>query len=172
MNKQFIASLCILAVVGVAVGVGVKGADVDCTVTPGEISVSLNRTSVGYGIMLLNDSKVDPIGAITATAGTAEVDLNFTGSNATYVIGSTDCGDGTCTWTLATTPGTDIYKHGTTINSSETALTTSAQTLITDLSAGTPEDFTLKMYTPANGGIETDLGSEYGTTVTITAISS
>jgi len=170
MNKQFIATLCILAVVGVAVGVGVEAADVQCTVTPGEISVSLNRTAVGYGIMLLKDEKVDPEGVITATAGTADVNLNFTGDNATYT-GGTGCGDGTCTWTLAATPGTDIYKHSATIGS-ETALTKSAQTLVTGLSAGASEGFTLKMYTPTGGDIETELGNQYGTTVTVMAISS
>jgi len=163
--KSLIASICILGLVGMVVGVAVQAADpiVTATVTPGEISVSVDRNTVGYGIMLLNDSKVDPLGAITATAGTSEVDINFTGADATY---------STYIWTLAGTPGTDIYEHSATINTTETALTTSAQTLVSDLTAGASEDFTLKMYTPTTGSTETSLGNEYSTTVTLTAISS
>lgn len=174
--KSSIASVLILGLVGMVVGVIAQAqttATVTATVTPGEVSVTLNRNTVNYGTMLLNSSKVDPQGAITATAGTAEIDLNFTGANATFNIGGTGCGDGVCTWALAAAPGTDAYKHSVTPTGGvETALTTSAQTLVTNLPAGQSKAFTLKIYTPTTGSTETNLGSQYSTTVTVTAVSS
>ena len=47
--KSLIASIAILGVVGLAVGTGAGAADVVATVTPGVISVSLDRAAVAYG---------------------------------------------------------------------------------------------------------------------------
>jgi hypothetical protein len=164
MNKQLIASICVLGLVGMVVGV-VAQADntVTATVTPGVVSVSLDRNTTSYGIMLIGESKADPAGAITATAGSVEININFTGADATY---------NDYAWTLTGTPGEDAYKHSATIGSTETPLTTGAQTLVTDLAAAGTEDFTLKIYTPTTGGAETLAGNVYSTTVTLTAIDS
>lgn len=169
--KSFLATICILVMVGMIIGVVVSAdteKQVTCTVTPVEVSISLSRYTTAYGSMVLNTSKSDPSGAITVTAGTADVDVDFTGANATYNE-SGKCGDGVCTWTLATSPAQDTYKHTVTIESTETALTTSPQELISNLTGGTGKNFTLKIYTPTSGGTETEYGVSYSTTVTLTA---
>lgn len=160
--KSLFVSILILGLVGMVVAVAVKAVNINVTVTPGEISVALSRSTTSYGVMLLSTSKDDPAGAIVATAGNAEIDLNFTGANAIY---------SGYTWTLAATPGADIYRHSVTINSTETSLTTpDSQKLVSDLPASATEDFTLKMYTPSS--TTGPYGNPYSTTVTVTAVSS
>jgi len=179
MNKQFIASLCVLAMVGMAVGVGVQADDtVECTVTPGVVSVTITPDAVvAYGAMAMGDTKSSE--EITATAGAVEVDLTIKGSDAVYATDNV--------WTLGSAPGTDIYTHAYTTDDSWSAtgealtndpttgwdaLATSAQDLILDLAANDGEIFKLDMRTPSTAGGETIIGEVYSTTVTIMAVSS
>ncbi len=52
--KSLIASICILGLVGMVVGVAIQGADTDtvmATVTPQFIAVSIDVESVDYGVL-------------------------------------------------------------------------------------------------------------------------
>lgn len=99
MNKQFIASLCVLAMVGMAVGVGVKADDtgtVGATVTAELITISVTSGSVAYGILSTNTSE-DTVSSsqtqVVANGSNVAVDLEVKSSDA---IGGT-------AWNLAAT---------------------------------------------------------------------
>lgn len=136
------------------VGVAVKGADtasVAATVTPGEISVTVDPTTFDYGTMPLNTSKTSYTaipGKITATVGSVNTDLDIKGANA----------DGATTgvWTLAGTTGVDTYVHGfglgTTDPGTYTNLTTTYQDMASVTADGT-QDFGLKITTPTSSTV-------------------
>ena len=173
MTKQFIASLCLLAIVGVGVGVGVKGADVDCTVTPGIISVVVTPPSVDYGTMGLNDTNNS--GIISATVGSLSTSLTIQGVNANPKDTTNDN-----IWVLSSTVGVDQYIHAYTTSTDELTgadlgteyttnwvyLTTSPQTLASSI-ADTTLNFQLDMRTPESSSAS--IYSEHSTTITVLA---
>lgn len=165
--KSLIASITILGLVGMVVGMAVKAADtapISCTVTPGVISVTVAPTSVAYGAMPLGDNETS--GTITATNnGGVTEDLDIIGSDATYDIYA---------WDIEDTPGTDVYAHKfTPAGGSETPLSETDddgyKALATDIAAAGTQDFDLTIYTPTAEGTQTQYGDEYSTTVTILA---
>jgi hypothetical protein len=185
--KSLLATICILAIVGMAVGVTIvmAGDTVNCTVTPGNYAVSVLPTSDPHGGMTLVSSHTGT--KITATNdGSLTAKLTIIGADATYTEGG-KCGDGVCTWTLSTSaPGTDIYVHA--FSTKDPAPTTNGtlgsdptvewvaldkgstyKTLVATKGSGLTQDFYLDMRTPATGSTETDYGSEYSTDVTVAA---
>ena len=154
ITKQFIATLCVLAIVGVAVGVGVQGADdtagVGATVTVQNISVSVSDGTVAYGTLTVNTSKdttnvTDQLNdtQIATNIGNVTENLNIRGTNSTN-------------WFLKASPAADEYKHEfckvDTGNCDTSpvwnALTTEYQTLKTSLAKNGTYDFDLKITTP------------------------
>ncbi len=178
MNKQFIASLCLLTMVGVAVGVGVKAVNtVTCTVTPGLVSVEVGPTSVAYGTMPFNDTESS--GTITATVGSVPTALGIIGYDATQ--STTD----DVNWILDATIGTENhYVHAYTTNmevGSGTTLGTETEystkwvalgkvdyaTLASNIEAGENQTFQLDMRTPSSSSAS--VYGEHTTDVTIQA---
>jgi len=155
---------------------------VEVTYTAIVYSVTVEPTSVNYGVMPINDTKAS--GIITATVGDAATKLNIKGADATYTEGG-KCGDGVCTWTLSATQGEDQYVHAFTKNTglasggilgSNPATQWVALTKISDenilaasVVANGSQDFKLDMRTPSAAGGETELGKSYSTDVTIVA---
>lgn len=193
MTKQLIATICILGLVGMVVGAGALATNtITATVTPGLVSVTVSPDTVGYGSMLMDETKAS--GTIGATAGTADVDLNIYGTNAEYaeVSGEEDLCPTTgtldyCTWDLSSSiSADDDYVHAYTTDTAEptgttlgTAYTTewvpldysaNVKTLAEDLAGGATQDFQLDMRTPASAGDETAMGKTYSTTVTVQAV--
>lgn len=158
MKKQFIASLCVLAMVGMAVGVGAQGADtVECSVTPMEISVSVSPTLTDYGIMGINNDNIAvEIFTVTNTGNEVE-DITITGSDTTD-------------WGLAGSPGNETFTHkfflGDTWNDTGSiALSTISGTFVDDLASTNTQKFRLKIYTPT-ATVATGVQS---TSITLTA---
>jgi len=166
MNKQFIASLCLLAIVGVAVGVGVKGADegtVGATVTPELVSVTVDTTSVAYGTVSLNIVDAIPLtdSVITPTNnGNVTVKLDIRGADST-------------TWTLSSSAvdaNTFMHKFGLWDGTNLGTLVALDPTAYAALDASVApsnsgEDFKLRLSTPSS----TTAYAEESTTVTILA---
>lgn len=155
--KSLIATICILGLVGMVVGVAVKAEDtVTATVTPRLISVSVDPTSVDYGIMGTGEDQVS--GTITVTNDGNDVeDITITGSNATN-------------WTLGGAVGSEIFVHkadvgATFVEGEAVTLTTSPQSFIDDMAVGS-QSMVLKIYTPDS----TAVTAQQSTTVTLTAI--
>ena len=158
MNKQFIASLCVLAIVGMAVGVGVEAGDtVTATVTPETVEVTIDPATFDYGIM--GTSSTEQYSAIydsgnniglgypslvTATVGNTGTDLNIRGVNAT--------GAGSYIWTLdGSGIGPNQYMHAFTNTSGVTSgnLTAVSQTLEIGVIANGSATFDLQISTPS-----------------------
>ena len=102
MNKQFIASLCLLAIVGVAVGVGVKAGDnVTATVTPQIVAVSVSTENIDYGVLNISETSDPSVVIIATNEGNVTEKFEIYGSDST----SAD-------WTLSDTAvGEDIFMH-------------------------------------------------------------
>lgn len=116
--KSLIASILILGLIGLVVGVVAQGADtadVSATVTPKLLTVSVSDGSVAYGILGLNTTKntalydentnqngMSPADTQTVTNGSnVDVALNIMSSDAV----------GGIAWQLATAPGSDAFVH-------------------------------------------------------------
>ena len=172
--KSFISTICILALAGMVVGVAVRAstAEVSCTVTPGVVSVSVDPTSVAYGVMPLSDTKSSD--EITATNGTVPADLNIMGADATA--------SGQPNWAISTAPGLDAYTHaystktggypssGDTLTNDPTTgwddLTSGYLDLAEDVAGSGTQKFKLDMRTPT----ATTGAGQYSTTVTVQAV--
>ncbi|MCK4592112.1 hypothetical protein KAT63_01570 [Candidatus Parcubacteria bacterium] len=177
ITKQFVATLCILAVVGVAVGVGVEaGNEVECTVTPKLVSIGVSPPSVGYGFVdvpstdnIPTTPSSDPIIAAT-NSGNVDEDFTIRGDDATGT---------SITWTIVDgSPGTYDYNHkfldcgndsGCSSPAAANNLTKTTESLAEDVSAGSSEYFKLKLSTPTETGNDT---SQHSTSVTVIAIAS
>jgi hypothetical protein len=138
----------------------VMAAEIQCTVTTGIYSVTLDRTTVNYGAMVAEDEKVDPNGANYANnSGTLTEDIMIRGEDAEGP-GATPA-----RWTLGNEPGVNIYTH--TFNAgTETSLTTDDQPLAEDVLAGQEVGFTLKLYTPTT----IDTNGDYSFSVYVVAM--
>ncbi len=108
MTKQLIASICILGLLGMAVGVvatAATTADVSATVTAELISVSVSNGSVTYGILPLNTSKN------TVTLTQTQVVTNNSNVAVDLEVKSSDAVGGT-QWNLAATNASlDEFTH-------------------------------------------------------------
>ena len=171
--KSFIASICILGLVGMVVGVAVQGADtgtVAATVTPRLLSVSVSPITVGYGVVDVPGVDKAPVTpttdpVITATNdGNAAEKLNIKGANATGT---------SVLWTITTAaPGgspTYNYNHkfGVSPYSIFTAMDTNYATLVASVAQGGTQDFRLRLSTPTDAGADY---SVHSTTVTVQAV--
>ena len=174
--KSTIATIAILAIIGLAVGVGVSAgteSSVTATVTPQNISVSLNAASVNYGILELSASDGNRVTALSSTF-TATNDSNV---SADFTIRGSNTDNG---WTLDSTPadtGTvaaDQFVHrfdadATFTTGTAKALDTSNQTLGLAIPSGNTQDFVLEMNMPISS---TNPSAVQSSTVTIVATAS
>lgn len=120
-------------------------ASVTATVTVQNISVAVTDGTVSYGTLAVNSS-AGTNGSDTQTAendGNVVADLNIRGQN-------------TAAWTLGSTAGANQYVHRFCVSScasaptNYTALTTSYQTLASDLAAAGTQTFDLHLSTPTS----------------------
>jgi hypothetical protein len=170
--KSFIASIAILALIGLGVGVSVEGAttaDVSATVTAQLVSVSVSDGSIAYGILSLDTTKDTTATGVNDTQ-TATNDGNVTEN---LSIRSSDATSSGTTWELAATRGDDAFTHEFSINSGgawtafnpdNTTYSTLANTVAT--SAG--QTFDLRIGTPTSS---TD-SVQHTVTVTVQATAS
>jgi hypothetical protein len=145
--KSLIATLCTLGVVGMVIGVAVLGATeatITATVTVQNISLSVSDGSIAYGVLPVNTSKstcdFSPYDTQTVTNdGNVAEDFSIKGQNSQN-------------WTLADTAGTDQYVHKFATSScpwtSGTALTTSYQTMATNIPVNGSVTLNLQITTP------------------------
>ncbi len=175
--KSLIASICILALVSLAIGVAVQAAGevgVSATVTPRLLSVSVSPTSVAYGTVDIPSTDNVPTGdtIIAATNdGNDTAKFNIKGADAT--------GD-TITWTIVDgAPGgaaTYNYNHkfldcggdsGCSSPAAANNMTTSYEELEASVATTNSEYFKLRLSTPTETGGDF---SEHSTTVTVQAV--
>jgi len=159
--KSLLATICILAMVGMVVVVLVKASDegtVTSTVTIGEVAVTVATTTFDYGTMPFSASKESfdvvswsngggPFNNIRATVGTVETDLDIKATS-------------TAAWMLDATVGANQYVHkfatstdGTTRPTGYAALTNdyASNVLATNVVASGNVWFGLEIYTPTSG---------------------
>ncbi len=115
--KSLLATICILAMVGMMIGTIAKAGDtVTATITIGTVSVTIAPTTFDYGTMPFSSTKAsyDTAGVlagknISATVGTLVTDLDIKGAVTTG-------------WTTldATTPGVNTYVHKFATSTDET----------------------------------------------------
>ena len=117
---------------------------VACTVTAQKISVSVSDGSVAYGTIALGSSQDTTASGVndsqTATNdGNVAEDFNIEGVDTTG-------------WTLAAATGSDQYVHefSTDSGSNWTALTTSYQTLATNIASSSTQTFDLRVWVPSS----------------------
>src|SRR3989338_8572623 len=147
--KSLIASIAILGLVGMVVGIAVHGADtasVAATVTVQNISVSVSDGTVTYGTLAA--------GASTSTLASGLNDLQTATNNGNVNENFNIRGQNTgCPWTLASSVGANTYKHEFSKDNGSTwtaALTTSNQSLATSVATSTSQTFDLQITTPTS----------------------
>ena len=173
--KQLIATICILGLVGMVVGVGVQADDtVTATVTPKLISVTLSDTTINYGTLALStdNSNRSTAESVTITAtnnGNVTSNLTIVGSNAT---------GGTTPWIISSDPAADgavasdqfahRFDEGSTFVTGEAAALDSSayKTLKNGVAGSGTVDFILQMNMPTSSTNTSDTKS---TTVTVLA---
>ena len=160
--KSLIATITILGLVGMVVGVAVQGADTDtvtATVTPQVVAVSVDVSDVDYGVLDINDVS-SPSAVITATNdGNVTEMFQIKGSDSTN-------------WVLSdTSVGGNQFMHEFAIDDdSYTAYTALHNTNYATLAASvsTPSGtqlFKLKLKMPSSTSVTT----QQSTTVTVLA---
>ena len=172
MVKKTAISLTIVMILMMSLAMPVSAAEesgIVCTVTPGGVlvSVSVTPTSVAYGTVSLSSNSTSV--EITATNDGNDVeDFQIKGSDATGAGGNV-------TWTLSDTAvGANQYMHefatptypASGNHGGWSPLTTSYQTLVTDVSVSGSQAFKMQIWPPTS---TTGYG-ERSTTVTILAI--
>ncbi len=104
-NIFFAALACLLSIIVAFGGYSALAQDTDtvtATVTATNLAVSVTDGSIAFGSVALNTA--------TSTAGTGQTQtVTNDGSNATLNVKSSNATNGT-TWTLGTSPGSDIFK--------------------------------------------------------------
>jgi hypothetical protein len=145
--KSLIATLCILGVVGMVIGAAVLGATeatITATVTVQKISLTVADGSIAYGIIPAGSSKstcdLDDTQTVTNNGNVAE-DFSIKGKD--------------CSWTLGSTPGSEVYVHKFATSScgyinwnTAPALTTSYQTMATNIATSSSATLNLQITTP------------------------
>jgi hypothetical protein len=160
--KSLIATLCTLGVVGMVIGVAVWGASeatITATVTVQNISLSVTDGSIAYGVLPTGYSKstcdLSDTQTVTNNGNVAE-DFSIKGKDSQN-------------WTLADTAGTDQYVHKFATSScpwtSGTALTTSYQTMATNIPVNGSVTLNLQITTPTS----TNSYTEQDVSVTVMA---
>jgi hypothetical protein len=147
MTKQLIASILILGLVGMVVGVVAQGAEtasVAATVTVQNISVTVSDGTVAYGTLPVNTTKSTLVGELN--------DLQTATNNGNVTENFNIKGQNSANWTLAASAGADQYVHKFSKDSgvSWTALTTSYATLATGIAALGTQTFDLQITTPTS----------------------
>jgi len=144
--KSLIASIAILGLVGMVVGITASATDqasVTATVTVQNISVVVTDGSISYGILA--------VGTATSTVG---VDQQTATNNGNVTENFNIRGQNTgCPWTLASSVGANTYKHEFSKDNGSTwtaALTTSNQSLATSVATSTSQTFDLQITTPTS----------------------
>jgi hypothetical protein len=146
--KSLIATLCTLGVVGMVIGAAVLGATeatITATVTVQNISLSVSDGSIAYGVLPTGYSKstcdLNDTQTVTNDGNVAE-DFNIKGQNSQN-------------WTLGSTPGSEVYVHKFATSSCEyinwdtaPALTTSYQTMATNVAQNATTTLNLRITTP------------------------
>jgi len=143
--KSLIAILGILGMVGLVVGplaYAANTATVTATVTVQNISLTVSDGSITYGTIAQNSSKstcdLSDTQTVTNNGNVAET-FNIKGQNS-------------ANWTLAATAGSDQYVHKFATSScpwtSGTALTTSYQTMATNVAVNATTTLNLQITTP------------------------
>ena len=137
---------------------------ITCTVTPQSVSVTVNTTSIAYGVVDVSQTSSE---IVATNNGNAAENFNIKGANATGSGGDT-------TWTLSTAVGANQYMHefakptyptaGTHTN--WTSLTTTYQPLAASIAPSGTQLFKLQIWTPSS---TTGYG-QCSTTVTIQAV--
>lgn len=176
--KSLIASITILGLVGMVVGVAVKGAGtgtVAATVTPQLIAVSVSDGNVSYGVLNYSASAGSPTTEDTVTLGETQVITNDGNVNQNFAVKSSDAikSTGTIDWdlVLAVDIDTDDYCHqystdaGTSwtdfpINNGYTA------DIITGIAPAGTDDLDLQILMPTGS---TDIDDTKTITVTVLA---
>lgn len=119
---------------------------VAATVTPTSLSISVASGTIEYGSVSLNTATTTVGNGYTqvVTNGGSDAKLNVKSSNAT----------GGTTWTLGTTPGSDVFKHEVSTTSGTTYMTfPAADTYITassTLSSLLTQDLDFRLTTPTS----------------------
>ena len=143
--KSLIASIAILGLVGMVVGITASATDqasVTATVTVQNISVVVTDGSISYGIL-----------AVGTAASTVGVDQQTATNNGNVTENFNIRGQNTgCPWTLASSVGANTYKHEFSKDngSTWTVLTISNQTLATSVATSASQTFDLQITTPTS----------------------
>jgi len=161
--KSLITILGILGIVGLVVGPLVQAADtatVTATVTVQNISLTVSDGVISYGIIPTNSSKS------TCDLNDTQIVTNNGNVAETFNIKGQDSAN----WTLGTTPGSNIYVHKFATSScpwtSGTALTTSYQTMQTNVAVNATSTLNLQITTPNPSTVFT----EQSVNVTVEAV--
>jgi len=168
--KSLIASIMILGLVGMIIGVVTQAAttdDVSATVTAQLVSVLVSDGTVEYGILPLDTTEHTATGGTASETQTATNDGNVA---ADLDIRSSDALGGT-TWELAATRGSNAFTHEFSINdgSNWTAFNvdnTSYSSLTTNVAAADNQTFDLRIGTP------TASADNVEKTITVTVLAS
>ncbi len=177
--KSLIASITILGLVGMVVGVVAQGAteaSVGATVTIQNVSVAISDGTVLYGTLAVNTSK-----ATTKTPELDDTQVAINNGNVTedFLIRGQDSTSAGAGWTLAGAAASETYVHEfctagggspdlCDATPTYTELTTSNQNLTTSVATSGTQRFDLKITTPT---ATTDL-NEQTVNVTVVAIAS
>jgi len=167
--KSLIANICILGMIGMAIGAGVFAADtadVNATVKVQNISVSVSDGTVDYQTLALSGTE-DTTTSGVDNSQTATNDGNVTED---FNIKGADVSTG-CSWTLATTQGDEQYFHKFCTSDCDssptwTALTTSYQTLAAGVAESGNQVFDLQIGVPSS----TTCTAQATATVTVQAV--
>ena len=179
--KSLVIAICIWGVIGLLLGIAVKAGVTDaitCSVTPANISVSVDLASHNYGAMLINSTASSTVEFTATNDGGLTEDFNILGADAATTTG---------TWALSSSsPSTDIYMHcfatNLTLASGSATGTDPAvawvgldknstyTSLATGIGTGLTEVFVLDMRTPTVAAAQTNYGEIYDTTVTVQAV--
>jgi len=176
--KNLLTTICLMALIGTAIGVNVGAAgdvDVNATVTITALSIaSITPTTFDYGSLGTSDTKTY---LTTSGAQTYGIKVENGGTAADFKIKGSATTGGTTAWTLdETTPGANIYVHRYAINSggegspsfgSYTGLTGSNKALASSVIAGGFAYFSLELKTPT---VSADVGIEKTLPVTVMAV--
>jgi len=143
--KSLIVTICILGLVGMVVGVAVKGAEtagVAATVTAQNISVAVADGIVEYGTLPVNTTKSTLVNELH--------DLQTATNNGNVTEKFNIKGQNSANWLLKATAGSNEYVHKFSKNSGGlwTALTIDYQELATGIAKDGTQTFDLQITTP------------------------
>lgn len=172
-----ISCLVLVGMIMAAVSRAADSASLTMTITPGTVSVVVSAASFDYGAVPLGSAKTST-NFVATNNGNVTEDFLIKGSNATYNEAPGEANrcpnvnvQDVCVWSLSNSPGADAYRYTyTPAGGSETNLSSSNQTLASNVIAGAASSFNLKFYTPTQAGSQTALGKSYSTNVTVSAV--